>query len=279
MSIKSIEAIRLDKVKQQKQEFILEKIIPFPKHTLGMIASEGGMGKSMLSLLMAIEHINETGESVGCYFTEDEAPFVKDRYHTLVNNGLAGKTDETKLFLVTTPPMQLARVEKGVFVANYEALSDIRCWCVDNNIKLLIMDNLISFYGGNENDNSQSRIFMQPFIETCKQDGITIIFIHHASKPDAEGKTRTRGAGGFKDAVRCCYELHYPTKKEGSKNIPDVNKIEQGIRIIRNVKDNRGVRSILNRNGWTAFETEKQILPAIKKTFQEIVYEMPVVSF
>ena len=274
----SIKSVQISKVKKVKQEFILENLIPFPKHTLGMIASEGGMGKSFLSLQMACEHIATTNENVGCWFSEDEAPFVKDRYEQLVESGLASIINQDKLHLITSEPIQLARVEKGVFIANYEALAEIRCWCVDNSIKLLILDPLLAFYGGDENNNSQARVYMQPFIETCKQDEITIILVHHASKPDAEGKSRTRGAGAFKDATRCCYELHYPQKKQGAKNIPDVEKIEMGIRTIRNVKDNRGVRRLLKAKNWIAFETEAKILPSMRKNnYEEVVFEMPAI--
>lgn len=278
MLIEKITSIKMSKVEKMKQEFILESLIPFPKHTLGMISSEGGMGKSFISLQMACLHIETTGENVGCWFTEDEAPFVKDRYEQLKEYRMINTVNENKLHLITNEPPQLARIEKGVFTANYEALAEIRCWCVEYDIKLLILDPLIAFYGGNENDNSQSRVFMQPFIETCKQDGITIILIHHASKGNDANPSKTRGASAFKDAVRCCYELQYPTKKNGSKEISDGDKIEMGLRVIRNVKDNRGVRRLLKKNGWNNFQTEMKILPSMRSSVEEIVYEMPSIS-
>lgn len=261
----SIESIKLIDVVKIKQEFILSDFLPMPKNTITMLSSQGGMGKSFLSLIISGKFINETNQSVAAWFTEDEAPFVKDRYDKLLKNGLLTSINEKKLHLITTAPPQLARIERGVFVANYEELKNLRIWCAEKEIKLLIIDPLLAFYGGDENNNAQARTFMQPFIEFCKNDNINILFIHHSSKASADNPSKTRGAGAFIDAVRCAYEMSYPTTKSGSKEILDAEKIEKGYRFIKNTKDNRGVRQHLNRNGWVVFGTEMKVLPEIKK--------------
>lgn len=267
----SIESIKLIDVVKIKQEFILNDFLPMPKNTITMLSSQGGMGKSFLSLSVAGKFIKESNQNVAAWFTEDEAPFVKDRYDKLIHSGLLEPINEKKLHLITTAPPQLARIERGVFVANYEELKNLRLWCSDREIKLLIIDPLLAFYGGDENNNAQARTFMQPFIEFCKNDNINILFIHHASKPSADSPSKTRGAGAFVDAVRCAYEMSYPTIKVQNKEKPDSDKIELGYRVIKNIKDNRGVRSILNRNGWIAFTTEMKVLPSIINTKVTVV--------
>lgn len=268
MDINKLEYVTLNKVVKVHQDFILKDLIPFPKHCLNMLASNGGMGKSFLALRLANQHIFDTGENVACWFTEDEAPFVKGRYDTLKENNMVKDIKDEKLFLITQQPPQLARIEKGIFVANYDALAEIRAFCAINSIKLLILDPLIAFYGGSENDNSQARIFMQPFIEFCKQDDITIILIHHAKKPSKE-YSGVRGASAFVDAVRCLYEMNYPVDDDGDN---DSNKIEDGFRTLTCKKDNRGVRQILKTLDWEeGFEKTMQVLPRIKSKEPTIV--------
>lgn len=261
----SINSIRLSEVKREKQEFILKDFIPMPKYTLTLLSSQGGSGKSFLSLQMACKYIELENKNVGAWYSEDEAPFIKDRFEQLLQSGLVNEIDQKKIRLITDPPPQLARIERGVFVANYEALKDLRMWCVDNEVEFLIIDPLLAFYGGDENNNAQARTFMQPFIEVCKNDKINILFIHHATKPSGDSPSRTRGATAFVDAVRCAYELAYPTVSDKGKEKPDVQKIEQGIRQIKNTKDNRGVRYLLNQSGWEYFATEMRILPKLNR--------------
>lgn len=262
----NIESIKLIDVVKIRQEFILVDFIPMPKSTLILLSSLGGMGKSFLSLQIAGKFIQETNQNVAAWFTEDEAPFVKDRHDKLIEHGLMTNINEKKLHLITTPPPQLARIEKGVFVANYEELKNLRLWCTEKEIKLLIIDPLLAFYGGDENNNAQARTFMQPFIEFCKNDNINILFIHHASKASADNPSKTRGASAFVDAVRCAYEMGYPTSKIQGKEKPDSDKIEGGYRVLKNTKDNRGVRSLLNKNGWVEFSKEIRVLPSIKRS-------------
>lgn len=259
----TIESIKLIDVVKTRQEFILSDFIPMPKNTLTLLSSLGGMGKSFLSLQIAGKFIQETNQNVAAWFTEDEAPFVKDRHDKLIENGLLTSINEKKLHLITTAPPQLARIERGVFVANYEELKNLRLWCAEKEIKLLIIDPLLAFYGGDENNNAQARTFMQPFIEFCKNDNINILFIHHASKASADNPSKTRGASAFVDAVRCAYEMVYPTSKIQGKEKPDSEKIERGFRLLKNTKDNRGVRSLLNKNGWIEFSKEIRVLPSI----------------
>lgn len=257
----TLKDIQLSKVDRINQEYILKDFLPMPEHTLNIISSSGGMGKSFLALEIACKYIKESKHSVACWFSEDEAPFVKDRYEHLKRHNMVDSIDENKLRLITEEPPQLAKTEKGIFVANYDALSKIRKYCVINDIKMLIIDPLIAFYGGNENDNGQARVFMQPFIQVCKEDYITIILVHHAKKPDQDGEAKTRGATAFIDAVRCAYELHYPISAENRKKY-DGRKIKQGIRLVKNTKDNRNVRQFLTQqNGWNGYEKEIKILP------------------
>ena len=73
------------------------------------------------------------------------------------------------------------------------------------------------------------------------------------------------------DAVRCAYEMIYPTIKIQGKEKPDSEKIERGFRLLKNTKDNRGVRSLLNKNGWIEFSKEIRVLPSIIRVNVEVI--------
>lgn len=267
-----IEYINLKDVIKTKQEFALIDLMPIPKNAVSMLASRGGVGKSFISLQLACEWTKEHKKgNVACWYTEDEPEFVSSRLDDLIKCGIiAQDINKDRIKLITTPPPQLAKIENGKSIADYDCFADIRCWCVENDINFIILDPLLPFYGLDENNNSQARVFMQPFIEWAKNDNMTILIIHHANKSGDS----TRGAGAFIDAVRCVYEMHTPKMIENKIEKIDKVKYEAGIRLLKNTKDNRGVRMFLPN-----IEYEIKALPPIpqKKNQVDIVYEMALI--
>lgn len=260
----SISTISLDKIERKNIEFYLKDFLPMPKHTVGMLASRGGMGKTFLSLQVASKFVEETGKDALVWFSEDEPEIIAFRFDKLAESFGISKDTQRKIHYITSSPMQFAVKERGGFKANYEAIAELRKDCIRNNIGLVVIDPLLAFYGGDENDNSQARVFMQVFLEWAKQDGINILFVHHGKKESGE----VRGATAFVDAVRYCYELHYPTDDQG--NI-DFDKKDMGYRIVRLTKDNHNVffhfSKLFDGNG----EGEMRILP--RSTEPTVVYQ------
>lgn len=129
---------------------------------------------------------------------------------------------------------------------------------------IIVIDPLLAFYGGDENNNSQARIFMQPFLNWCRREGKTIIFLHHSKKGDSNGVSRSRGAGAIIDAVRCVYDMEHITVRKNDKQIPDLTKM--GMRRFTLTKDNYGAarftdgftfdREITPKKGALAVEVE-----------------------
>lgn len=263
MLFKSLEVVKLVDVKREYAQFILKDIMPIPTQTVNMLSSAGGMGKTFVSIRLANEFVKETGSRVLCWFSEDGDAEVGLRYDAMIKSGMISQDCQDKILLVKTEPIQFAVKEKGIFVANYHALDELKKDCIVNDIKFLIVDPLLAFYGGDENDNSQARIFMQPFIEWTKQYDITILFIHHSSKSGGG----TRGAGAFRDAVRTLYEMRYIEDKKGNT---DYEKKDYGMRELSLVKDNRNAYYWFNKK-YGGGVAEVQILPNLKK--QPIVYE------
>lgn len=264
-SFESIQTITISHIKRKPIEFYLKYLLPIPKHTVGVISSRGGMGKTFLSLRIAAEFVKETNKKALCWFSEDEKEVVAFRFDKICDNfGVDNKT-ASKIHYVTTATKQFAIKENGVFKANYEAITGLRKDCLKNNIGLVVIDPLLAFYGGDENDNSQARIFMQVFLEWAKTDGINILFIHHGQKGDGSA----RGAGAFIDATRFAYELHYPMDKDKV----DFNKKDMGYRNVRLTKDNHNAFYHFAKLSGGGGEYEMQILPSSKEP--EVVYYQP----
>lgn len=270
---KSIQATSLNNIARKQIEFYLKDTLPIPKHTVGIISSRGGMGKTFLSLRLASEFVRETGKRALCWFSEDEPEIIGFRFDALVREFSISAGTQNKIDYITTSPKQFAIKDKGIFKANNEAIAELRKDCITNNVGLVIIDPLLAFYGGDENDNSQARVFMQVFLDWAKTDGINILFVHHAQKGDGSA----RGASAFIDACRFAYELHYP---RNAKDEIDFDKKDAGIREVRLTKDNHNAYYHFSKlfNGDSI--GEMKILPHVQKTssIPEIILYEPTMS-
>ncbi len=253
----SVKTITLDKIKRIPQVFLLKDFLPMPAHTVGMVASSGGMGKTFASIQIASKFVDETKRDALIWLSEDEEAVVGFRFDAIADEFGLKKETQSKIHYVKTAPVQFAKKDQGLFRADYEALAGIRTDCIKNNIGLVVIDPLLAFYGGDENDNSQARVFMQAFLEWAKTDHINILFVHHSKKSDGG----TRGAGAFVDSCRFVYEFHYP--KNGEEI--DFEKKDKGIREVRLVKDNHNAfywfSALNNGEG----QGDMKVLPAQKK--------------
>ena len=255
-----------------EQKFILDNFMPFPENTLCMVSAKGGIGKTNLSIKLASEYVIHHQGSVAMWLSEDDVGNVKNRSETLKSFDIIDTYNEKRVLLITSDPIHFAQSNGKNFEFDNDKLYELQEWCCLNNIRLLIIDPLLAFFSGNENDNSQARIFMQPFINWCKEVDITIIIIHHASKTDGN----TRGAGAFVDAVRCCYNISIPLKEtkseKGIRIEEDEDKKQMGIRTVACTKDNRGATPYLYKlYGSDSFETT--IIPKINinKIIQNLI--------
>ncbi len=253
-----IRSVRLSDVKSVVQEFIFSDLMPIPKHTVSMLSAAGGLGKTYLGLKLAMNYtIEKPGEAVAVWMTEDEPEFVKARSEQLKRDYNI-ESKENNIHIITTPPSQMAYKQDGIFKANYEAFLNVREFCIERGITFIIIDPLLAFYGGEENNNAQARVFMQPFLEWAKGDGVSILLIHHAKKDG----TGTRGASAFVDATRAVYELDY-VYEEGEDNIFDLVAYNAGKRQLTLAKDNRGAKVALHEAGLdTSYEV--QVAPQLK---------------
>lgn len=235
----SLDFKMLHDIKSEDASFILENFMPIPKYAVTLLSASGGTGKTRLSLLMADRHIQKTGEVVALWLTEDYPGQVRATFDGMIGCGIANSSSLKKMMLILNDPPQLAKREGGVFKANYEAIDAIGKTLIVNGVKFAIFDPLLAFYGGNENDNSEARVFIQTFATWANRAMITTLIIHHANKDGG-----SRGATAFHDGVRARYELTVPTDENGEV---DRQLMAKGLRLSTLKKDNWGIRKPLWR--------------------------------
>jgi len=244
-----IETFKLKKfsiVENKDIEFILKDYLPIPKKSVTLLSAKGGAGKSWLVLQLALKYINQTDKKVFAWLSEDPDFATKKRAEKILNEILINHND-TRYFDINHPiydnfsylgsetrPFHLIEYDyknKKINPLFYKLKHTLR------DFEFIILDPLIAFYGGDENNNSQAREFMNLLTEWADKEDKAILLVHHNNKSTTGG---IRGASAFVDAVRLHYELSTITDEE--KPLPE------GYRKIKIQKDNWGVEKMLGKN-------------------------------
>jgi replicative DNA helicase len=260
---------QLNEVSSSEASFVLKNFMPIPKNAVTLLSATGGTGKTRLSLVMADRFVRDTGKKVALWLTEDYPGQVRHTFDEMVKAGITHNESMAFIKLILNEPPQLAKRENGIFKANYEEIQKIGEGLIAHEIEFAVFDPLLAFYGGNENDNSEARVFIQAFAEWAKRAKVTTLIIHHANKDGA-----SRGATAFHDGVRARYELSYPQNNDKT----DEALVKKGIRTVTIKKDNWGVRKYL----WTLTNGSDvlniKVMPELDyiKTFEveEVVFDM-----
>lgn len=243
MKIKS-----LSEIEKQSADFILKSFLPIPRNAVTLLSASGGTGKTRLALIMADRYIRDTNQNVALWLTEDYAGQVRHIFEDMANEHIVSLDSMQNMKLILDEPPQLAKREMGLFKANYEDIKRIGGDLIKQNVSFAIFDPLLAFYGGNENDNSEARVFIQSFAEWAKNSQITTLIIHHSNKDG-----NSRGATAFHDGVRARYELDIPKDENGE---PKKDLIADGLRVAKLKKDNWGIRKYL----WKLTEGEDELM-------------------
>ena len=249
-------------VVEKEPEFYLKNWLPIPLGTITIISAQGGTGKTWIVVQVALRFILENlNKKVFLWLSEDLESIVKHRMNSVCSDILDTKLDDRFKNITTTDtaPQPLLERDKGVYKMSYR-FEQLKVELKDYD--LIVLDPLLAFYGADENDNSQARLFMQPFMNWCKETNKSVVFLHHSNKGD---NSSTRGAGAFVDASRVCYEVNKVYQKD--KKSLDLNSLH--LRDIKLSKDNYGAIKHLKE-----FNVKRHITPKeSSKKFVEIVFD------
>lgn len=237
--------INHEEIEEKDAEFILKEWLPIPKNTVSLITAPGGSGKTWTVLQIAIRYCIENRMSKAfLWLSEDPKSLSKSRLNKILSTVLESSTTHLNIDIADDATPHLLNI-----IGNKVTIDPI--WYdlkkVFEPYDLIILDPLIAFFGGDENNNGHARFFMQLFTEFSGKSGKTIIFIHHSTK----GTAGSRGAGAIVDAARLHYEVDRIRNKE-----KEIDELKSHMRLIRLAKDNYNAGAILKSN-----EVERQIFP------------------
>lgn len=234
-----------DEITEKEVEFILREWLPIPKNTVSLLTAPGGSGKTWAVLQIAARYsISNKSSKTFLWLSEDPKSLSKSRLNKILTGILETSVTNINIDIADDATPHLLNII-GNKVTTDPIWHDLKK--VFEPYDLIILDPLIAFFGGDENNNGHARFFMQLFTEFAGKTGKTIIFIHHSTK----GTAGSRGAGAIVDAARLHYEIDRIRNKD--KEIDDT---KSHMRLIRIAKDNYNASAILKTN-----EVERQIFP------------------
>lgn len=253
------------KIKEKEPEFYIKNWLPIPLGTITMISAPGGTGKTWITVQIAIRFILQNiDKKVFLWLSEDLESIIKHRMNSICSSILDTPLNDrfTNIHTTDTSPQPLLERNKGIYKMSYR-FEQLKSELQDYD--LIVFDPLLAFYGADENDNSQARLFMQPFMNWAKEENKAIVFLHHSNKSNGDTLIRSRGAGAFVDAARVCYEVNKIYKKD-NKTL-DLDCLH--LRDIKLSKDNYGAIKHLKQ-----FNVNRHITPKeTANNFVEIVFE------
>jgi replicative DNA helicase len=226
-------------ISNEEPEFLCKNWLPIPKKTITLFSAGGGTGKTYAALQIALRYISEKEytKKVFLWLSEDPAGISKQRAQDICNNVL---NDPFHKYINLIDISDSQTFPLMTFKSSGEAIVKPEFYQMKNKLKeyeLIIIDPLIGFFTGDENNNAHARQFMQLFTQWAAKEGKTIIFIHHSSKGIRVGnESKTRGASAFVDAVRAVYEFEKIKPKENS----DMDTFDESLRRVLLTKDNYG---------------------------------------
>ena len=189
----------------------------------------------VLQLAMRIAQ-EDSRNRVFLWLSEDPSGIVRSRYDAIKKNILIGKYEvDNQIDISTEDPLLLLEMKGKT------AKLSPRFYAMKRELReydVIVIDPLLAFYGGDENDNSQARVFMQPFLNWARHENKAIVFLHHSRKGESSGSSKARGAGALVDAVRCVYDMEKITIRKNDKQVPDPERIQD--RTFTLTKDNYG---------------------------------------
>jgi len=194
----------LASVAAQAPEFILEDFLPLAKRKVTMLSAKGGSGKSFIAIQAGIRLTNQ-GKKVGMWLSEDESGEIRERADLINSRILFNSNPLSEHLYINGSEHYPPKITPSAFEKIREA------W---QGLDLVVIDPLIGFFSGNENDNAHAKQFMSVLTSIATQNNQAILVIHHNTKQDQDGNSTTRGASAFTDAVRILYNLKYDKEKQ-----------------------------------------------------------------
>lgn len=206
-----------------------------PRGVVTALYGDGGMGKSLLAQqLMASTAIGRPwlglpttpGRALGI-MCEDDADELHRRQDAINAQMGLGAASWDRLRLVSRLGMDNVLMsfdgcDVGTPTATFELLDKL---CAAEKPDLLVCDTIADFFGGNENNRSQVRQFVQnTFGRLARDHACAVVVCGHPSASGISNGSGTGGSTAWNNTVR---SRMYLTKPEGEDASPDARVLSR----------------------------------------------------
>lgn len=217
------------------RRWLIKELIAVGK--VGAIVAPGGSSKSQLLLQIGVsvatgidlaEHW-QAGETGGVMMlcAEDDRDEIHRRVHCIHAHLAAGGHGSSLaalpngLFIFSTIGIDTLLTKRQTHgeVTSTAVIGRIVALAAKvDNLKLIVIDPVSRFRGGEENSNEDGTRFVEALEQIAKLSGAAVLIAHHASKASTGGGEVTqgasRGASSLTDGVRWQMNLSPPTDKQ-----------------------------------------------------------------
>ena len=233
----------LDEIPPERKLLLSSQEIDIPLGVVAILSGQGGVGKSMMALNLAIATASQcpidTFESVEpmrvLYLSgEDDKDEMHRRTLSILNKHFRRDTgtdyeydlDHINPILsylgipdLTGKPLRLTEkghdiIETPVFTQLMLAVEPF------DQLGLIVIDTAIRFRGGSENDSSDTSLFISLCERLAKKTGATVLVLTHTNKQAAgqNNQNTIRGSSALVDNARLVLSMRQMTDKEADQN-------------------------------------------------------------
>ncbi len=198
--------ISINNCSEKKTEFILEDYLPLPQGSASLLIGKGGEGKSLISVYLGLNFVKQNpGKKAFLWLSEDSSGITKYRANQIGKTLDIEENHYSRLFISESDPFcflkQRANNQKPSINPDLSLLKTEL-----EDFDFIVLDPLSHFFGGDENNNSQARLFMKEINKWAQQENKTILLIHHLAKSSKDHpEKQARGAGDFLNSSRVVY--------------------------------------------------------------------------
>jgi hypothetical protein len=235
------------------RRWLLQDLIVIGK--AGAVVAPGGFSKSQLLLQLSVTIVTgidlagywSAGETGGVLVlcAEDDQEEIHRRIHTIKQrlqadgHGIALAVLPGSLFIFSTIGVDTLFTKAGPNgnVAQTTTLHRLVALAKQiENLKLIVVDPVSRFRGGEENSNEDATRFVEALETIAKLTGASVLAAHHASKASygvEANQGASRGASALTDGLRWQMNLNPPTDKQAEGL--GVTKAEMGKYVVATV--------------------------------------------
>ena len=245
------------------REWLVNGLIP--ANTVTLLSGDGGTGKSLLALQLAISvaigpdlpWLDRKIEQGPAFYigAEDDKEEMHRRMNDITFGQMINMSDLDHLHLssLSGKDALLTFVEPRTNVLHPSPLWERIVSSIQaHQPKLVVLDTLADFYPGNENDRAQARQFIGQLRKVCVEQRTTIVLLSHPSLSGMAAGTGTSGNTAWNNSVR---SRLYMTRVKEDGFEPD--KAVRKLTVMKSNYGETGAEITMRWNDWK-FEAEAE---------------------